>query len=224
RQGAAAVIIGGRRMPKIDETAVQIRQMGVESMPIQIDISKSDSVKNAFELIVDKFGKIDVLVNGGGVCLMTPFDKINVEEWDLIMQTNLFGTFICTQKAIEIMVAKKVKGSIVNISSIAGKVGGLAVGAHYAASKAGIICVTMSAAKYAAKFGIRVNAVAPGPIANDMTCEWDPNMKDKLIKTIPLGEFGRSEDVAEAIVFLASSKARYITGETIDVNGGALMD
>ena len=224
KNGAQAVIVAGRRLEKLQEVADEIGALGVEAMTVQTDVTKPESVDGCLSAVADRYGCMVVLVNSGGICLNTPFNHITPVEWDRVMQTNLWGTFYFTQKAIDLMVARGVKGSIVNVTSIAAKMGAGAVGAHYAASKAGISNVTISAARYAARFGIRVNAVAPGPIGTDMTADWDKDMSAKLVKTIPFRSFGRTEDVAEMIAFLASAKAGYITGEIIDINGGAFMD
>ena len=141
------------------------------------------------------------------------------------MKINAFGTLYTNQKAIESMIRTGTKGNVVNVTSIAAKTGAGAVGVDYSASKAAIVNITVSAATYAARYGIRVNAVAPGPIATKMTDVWDPKMCAKLVKTIPLGrKFGEPDDISEAIIFLASDKAKYISGEILDVNGAAYCD
>lgn len=225
QNGAKTVILGGLYSEEVQEVAEKIDQLGCSAMAMQVDVTKPESVDHCLKTIKDQYGCIDILINTAGVCLNTPFNKISPQEWDWVLRTNTFGTFYSNQKVIELMVENGIKGSIVNVSSIAAKTGAGAVGAHYAASKAAIINLTISAATYAARYGIRVNAVAPGPIVTDMTAEWDKTMCAKLLKTIPLGRtFGKVEDVAEAIVFLAGSKAKYISGEILDVNGGAYMD
>ncbi|KKM09126.1 hypothetical protein SY88_20505 [Clostridiales bacterium PH28_bin88] len=222
--GADAIVLGDINKDKLNQVAEEIRELGAEATTIEMDVSDPVSVENGFELIQAKYQKIDVLVNSAGICLVTPFNEITVAEWNSVMNTNLLGTFLCCQEAIKNMAAHGIKGAIVNISSIAGKVGGQAAGAHYAASKAGVNCLTFAAARHAAKYGIRVNAVAPGPIDTDMTKVWDVEVKTRLSANTPLGHFGKAQDVAEAIFFLASSKASHITGEVLDINGGALMD
>ena len=224
KNGAKAVIIGGRRIDKLQAAAKELSQSGCQVLTVAVDVSQSDSVDSCIALIKERFGCIDVMINSGGVCFNTPFNKISVDEWNTVIQTNLFGVFYCMQQAMGLMVEQGVKGSIVNVSSMAAKLGGGVVGAHYAASKAGVTNLTLSAATFGARYGIRVNAVTPGLIATDMTDVWDKDLSSKLVKTVPLRAFGQAEDVAEAIMFLASSKAKYITGEVLDINGGAYMD
>lgn len=224
QSGAKTIIIGDINDEKLKTATADLRTTGVEVIGIKIDVSCFDSINKGFQQINEKCDGIDVLVNSAGICAVTPFNKITVDEWEQIIKVNLSGTFMCCQKAIQMMVERKIKGSIINLSSIAGKVGGIFSGAHYAASKAGVNCLTMSAAKFAAPYGIRVNAIAPGPIETEMTRDWDANIKNVLVQSIPLKRFGNADDVAKAIIFLAGSDASYITGEILDVNGGALTD
>ncbi|MEW6622667.1 MAG: SDR family NAD(P)-dependent oxidoreductase [Bacillota bacterium] len=224
KKEAAAVIISDINDFKLADTGREIAGYGTETFTLNMDVGNPQRVNECFQEVLNKYGRIDVLVNCAGICKTTPFNEITPEEWNEMMRVNLLGTFLCCQRAVESMAAAGIKGSIVNVSSIAGKVGGLAAGAHYSASKAGVSCLTLSAARYAAKFGIRVNAVAPGPIDNDMTRDWPEEAKARLCSATPLGRFGASEEVAEAIIFLAGSGASHITGEILDVNGGAFMD
>ncbi len=166
---------------------------------------------------------MDILINNAGICYLTPFEDITEEEWDKVISVNLKGAFLCSQAVMRAMISQR-WGKIVNIASLAGKVGGILVGAHYSASKAGIICLTKSLAKRMAPYGVNVNAVAPGQIKTKMTDDWPENEKEKLRRSIPRGHFGGPEDVAETVLFLVSDRARFITGEIIDVNGGIFMD
>lgn len=224
QQKPKAIVIADIEEEKLQQTAAEIEGYGVEVLSLAMDVGNHKSIDAVFKTIKDRYEKIDILVNSAGICRETPFNEITVEEWNSLMDINLLGTFLCCQKAIKMMIDNKIKGAIVNISSIAAKVGGLAAGAHYSASKAGVSCLTISAARYAGQFGIRVNAVAPGPIDNQMTKGWKEDVKKRLCTNTPLGCFGQSEQVAEAILFLASEKADYIMGEILDVNGGAYMD
>jgi 3-oxoacyl-[acyl-carrier protein] reductase len=154
---------------------------------------------------------------------MIPILDIEVAEWDKIMAVNLRGVFLMCREAFKIMKEKR-SGKIISIASAAAKTGGAAAGAHYSASKAGVICFTKSLAIQAAPFKINVNAVCPGPISTEITEAWGDETNRAFAQNIPWKEYGRPEDVANAICFLASNKARYITGEMLDVNGGLIMD
>jgi 3-oxoacyl-[acyl-carrier protein] reductase len=162
-------------------------------------------------------------VNNAGIFKMTPILEIELDEWERIMAVNLRGTFLMSREAFRIMKEQR-SGTIISIASAAGKIGGLVAGAHYAASKAGIICFTKSLALQAAMYRINVNAVCPGPTKTEMTADWGEEVNRAVAEKIPWKEYGRPEDVAEAVGFLASDRARYITGEILDVNGGFVMD
>jgi NAD(P)-dependent dehydrogenase (short-subunit alcohol dehydrogenase family) len=148
---------------------------------------------------------------------------ITPEEWDRLLAVNLRSTFFCSQQALRSMCPRGY-GKIVNLASAAGKLGGVAVGAHYSASKAAIICLTKSLALYAAPYRVNVNCVCPGPTATAMTDAWGDRINSAFAERIPFKRYGTPEEVSEAICFLASDRAGYITGETMDVNGGLVMD
>ena len=175
------------------------------------------------ESVNEEFGRVDILVNNAGICSLTGIEDLSEEEWDEMLNINLRGVFFCSQAVTPIM-KKQGHGKILNMASLAGKVGGVVVGAHYAASKAGVICLTKSFAKALAPYGINVNALAPGPIDTAMTQVWPQEMRENFAKQTPLGRFAQTEDLTEAALFLLSDGARHITGEILDVNGGLLMD
>jgi 3-oxoacyl-[acyl-carrier protein] reductase len=189
---------------------------------IRGDITDQDFINHLFDQIMIKEGRIDILVNNAGIYLRTPVKDITKAEWERIMDINLTSVFLLTQKVIDVMMKQK-SGSIVSLASIAGKVGGLIAGAHYAASKAAIECLTKSLAKTAAPYGVRVNAVAPGVIDTSMQDGVPPEQMDFLLKNIPLGRLGTPKEVADLILFLASNLSSYITGQNINVNGGTYM-
>jgi len=204
-------------------TVNDIKNQGFAASVVRMDVSCGEEVKRVFKNILNKFTRIDILINNAGICSLIPIEDITEEEWDRIMNVNLKGTFLCSQAVLKPMMNQK-SGKIVNIASIAGKVGGILTGAHYSASKAGVICLTKSLALRLAPYKINVNAVAAGPIKSQMTDTFPPDKRAKLAQSIPLGGFGEPQDVANAVLFLVSNKAKYITGEILDVNGGLLMD
>jgi 3-oxoacyl-[acyl-carrier protein] reductase len=200
-----------------EETTSKILEKGSQAISIKIDISKSEDVDKAVDTVLKSFGKIDILVNCAGICQIRNFDDLTENEWDKMLSINLKGTFLMCQRVLKEM-KKNRYGKIVNLGSLAGEVGGIYVGANYAASKAGVICLTKSIAKNAAPYNINVNSVSPGFINTEMTKDfgYDP-------KTVPLGRIGTPEEVADVILFLCSDASRYITGANIDVNGGVFM-
>ncbi|MFH0795527.1 MAG: glucose 1-dehydrogenase [Candidatus Omnitrophota bacterium] len=214
------VDIDEKRLKRVGREAEKI---GSEVLLLKADISSPEDRERIVKTTLDKFKRIDLLVNNAGLCSRKSICEISDSKWDQIMEVNLKGTFFLSQKVLIIMKKQK-RGKIVNIASLAGKIGGIAVGADYAASKAGIISLTKSLAKEAGPYGINVNCVCPGVIRTRMTSSLPKKVIEGYKKAIPLGRIGSPEDVANAVLFLASEKADYITGEILDVNGGLLMD
>ena len=169
-------------------------------------------------------GSVSSLVNNAGVCPYTPADEISVAEWNTVLEINARGTFLMLRGALPLLRASTGDRSIVNISSIAGQVGGIATGVHYAASKAAILAITRSYARLLAGEGIRVNAVTPGPITTPVTEQLGSDSRDKLALRVPLGRFGVPEEVAPTVCLLALPGSSFTTGATYDVNGGVRID
>ena len=213
----AKVVVVDLNKKGVEDTFLKIKKRGSETIFIKADVSKKEEVESIVNITENNFGKIDILVNCAGICQIRDIEEITEQEWDKMMSVNLKGTFFMCQFVLKEM--KKYKeGKIVNLGSIAGEVGGIMVGANYAASKAGIICLTKSLAKYSAPYNININSVSPGFINTEMTknFKYDPD-------TVPLGRIGTPEEVSDVILFLCSDAARYITGSNIDVNGGIYM-
>jgi Dehydrogenases with different specificities (related to short-chain alcohol dehydrogenases) len=186
-------------------------------LAIQADVSSEVDAGKVFEKAADSIGGIDILVNSAGICKLADLYTLTMEQWDRTMNINLKGTFLFSREALKVMKIQK-RGKIINVASQAGKIGGLIVGPDYPASKAGVLCLTKTLAKAAAPYNINVNSVAPGLIGTEMTKDF--GYDESLV---PLGRIGSPEEVADAILFLASDMSRYITGACIDVNGGMTM-
>lgn len=201
--------------------AEKLSGAGCTALAYAADVSDETQVRKMISSVLQEWGRIDVLVNNAGICPMTPMDEITVAEWDRVLAINLKGTFLCSQAVVGAMRAQG-SGKIINIASSAGQMGGIAVGVHYSASKAGILGLTKSLARILAP-EIQVNAVSPGTTESEMTRSWDDAALDKIIRQIPAGRLGRPSDTAAAVLFLASDEAGFITGQTLSVNGGLLM-
>jgi 3-oxoacyl-[acyl-carrier protein] reductase len=199
------------------KTADALRARGFRAAPVEVDVARKESIDAMVAETLGRFGRIDILVNNAGVLDATPIPEMSVEGWDRLVDIDLRGVHLCSQAVIGVMVKRRY-GRIVNIASLAAHVGGLKVSPNYSAAKAGVICLAKAYARYGARHGVNVNAVAPGFIVTDMTLGRgdDP-------ETVPLGRLGTPEDVANAVYFLASPLSDYVTGHTIDVNGGLLM-
>jgi 3-oxoacyl-[acyl-carrier protein] reductase len=203
------------------KVAEEVRQLGRKAWSHAVDVSDSAAVAAAAEEILKEAGRIDILVNNAGVTRDGLLMRMSDEDWDAVINTNLKGAFTFT-KALTRAFLKQRSGRIINISSVIGLIGN-AGQANYAASKAGLFGFTKSIAREFASRGITVNAVAPGFIETDMTAVLNADLKAELLKKIPLNSFGQAEDIANAVKFLASPAARYITGQALTVDGGMVM-
>jgi len=217
------VVIADLDLTGAKRVAGKISARGLSALPVRTDVSKPDDLDRLVGATLENFGRIDILVNNAGICPRTSFEAISADEWDLVLAINLKSVFLLSQKVFPHMKRNKF-GRIINMASSAGKLGGLQVGAHYSASKAAIICLTKTIAMNGAKFGINANAVCPGVISTRMTLNISREKIRHYKDLIPLGRIGLPEDVANAVLFLASDPASYITGEIMDVNGGFIMD
>ena len=206
-----------------EEVAKEIKSLDRQALAIQVDVSDSKEVNRMVQSVLKKFKRVDILVNNAAIIKRGSIEDLTEEDWDRVMDVNLKGAFNC-MKAVVGTMKKQRYGKIVNISSIAGKIGDLASAPCYGASKAGMTCLAKSLARELASYNINVNVVAPHAIETDMSKEWSEEKRKSIIADIPLGRLGEPEDVAEAVVFLVSDKAKFITGEVLDVNGGCLMD
>lgn len=215
------VVLAARNTGKLEEVAAEIRSKGAEAYVTQLDLGSIDSIKEAFAKAAKEFGRIDILVNNAGITKDGLALRMKKDDWDLVINTNLSGSFFAIQQVLQGMMRER-WGRIVNITSVVGEAGN-AGQANYSASKAGLIGVTKSLAQEMASRGVTVNAVAPGFIETDMTGVLSPEVKEKVLAGIPLKRMGTPEDIAAAVAFLASDAAGYITGHVLDVNGGMYM-
>jgi 3-oxoacyl-[acyl-carrier protein] reductase len=212
--------VDGERLARLRE---EIAARGGQALPVPCDISKSSDVKEMVDQVLKAFGRIDVLVNNAGIIRRGTIETVTEEDWDRVISINLKGTFNCC-KAVVAPMKRQGGGSIVNVSSISGKMGDITSAPGYGPSKAGGDALIKTLARQLARYGIRANAVAPHAIETEMSAQWSEERRREIIAAIPLGRLGRPGDVAQAVLFLASDAASFITGEILDVNGGALMD
>ncbi|MBN2031794.1 MAG: SDR family oxidoreductase [Deltaproteobacteria bacterium] len=222
REGAGVALIDLEKK-RLDSLQSEIRKKGGKALAVACDISKASEVKQMVEQAHKAFGRIDILVNNAGIIRRGTIETVTEEEWDQVIGVNLKGPFNCCKAVVEIM-KNQGYGKIVNVSSVAGKTGDITSAPGYGPSKAGMDALTKTLARHLALYGINVNGVAPHAIETEMSAEWPPEKKKAVIDAIPLKRLGKPEEVAEAILFLVSDSAAFITGEIIDVNGGFLMD
>ena len=225
RAGARVGVNYHKNQAGAKEAVEAIRQAGGEALEIHADVTRKAEVEALAAAVHRKWGRIDILVNNAGDLIARhTLADMTEEYWDQIMALNLKSVFLCTQAVWEEMAGRK-SGCIINVSSIAGRNGGGLGAAAYAAAKGGLLTYTKGLAKELAPYGIRVNGIAPGVIATPYHERYSPpELMAKFVANIPLGRAGTSEDIADVILFLASPAARYILGETVEVNGGMLMD
>ena len=203
------------------KTAKEIEDLGRQSLAFKADVTSSSQVQDMADKILDKFNKIDILINNAGITKDNLLLRMSEEEWDKVIAVNLKGTFVCTKIVSRVMLKQR-SGKIVNLASIIGIMGN-AGQANYAASKAGIIGFTKSVAKELASRNICVNAIAPGFIKTDMTAKLPEEIQKRMLSMIPLARFGEAKDVANLALFLSSESSSYITGQVIQIDGGMLM-
>lgn len=223
KEGARVVV------SDIDETAASATAQSIQedfeviSLSIKTDVRKKSDIDALVKYALDNIGKIDIFINNAGIMYQTKTQDLSEQEWDEVVNVNMRSVFFCCQSVAPIM-EKQRGGGILNMASIAGKIGGIASGAHYAVSKAGVICLTKIFARELAPFGVRVNALAPGPVDTALMHTFPPEIREGFAKSCPLGKVAEVEDIVEAALFLLSDGAKHITGEILDINGGLLMD
>jgi 3-oxoacyl-[acyl-carrier protein] reductase len=201
-----------------EPAAEEIKKMGRQSLAVTVDVSSASDVAGLVEKAIEKFGRIDILVNNAGIARDQLLMRMSDEDWEAVLNVNLKSVFLCTRAVLRHMVKQR-WGRIISISSIVGIVGNPGQ-ANYASAKAGIIGFTKTIAREVGSRGITVNAIAPGFIVSKMTEQLSEEQKGEMLKRIPLGSLGTPRDVAEAVAFLASEEARYITGQVLGVDGG----
>ncbi|SDI89612.1 SDR family NAD(P)-dependent oxidoreductase [Natribacillus halophilus] len=198
----------------------ELKKKAKEAFYVHVNVLDEESVKIMVEKSLDKYGGVDILVNCAGITQREPLEKISIDDWNLMLNVNLRGPYLCTKHVLPVM-KKQHFGRVVNVSSIAAMSGGGFVGtSHYAASKAGIVGFTKATAKESGEYGITANVVAPGPCRTRLSSSWVDEHEAQVANTIPIQRIGEPEDIANTVLFLASAKSNFITGETIAVDGG----
>ncbi|HEX37397.1 MAG TPA: 3-oxoacyl-[acyl-carrier-protein] reductase [Candidatus Cloacimonetes bacterium] len=216
----AQIIIIDIREDAINETVHEMTSKGFKAVGTKCDITSEEEVTKLMKDVYERFGSIDILVNNAGITADTLLIRMSKNDWDNVLNVNLTGTFICTQKVAKYMMKQR-SGKIVNLSSVIGFIGNFGQ-ANYAATKGGIIAFTKSVAKELASRNINVNAIAPGFIKSEMTDKLSEEIQQKYLENIPMKRFGTPEDVAKLALFLCSTYADYITGQTIIIDGGMI--
>ena len=220
-RAGARIVVASNEPEGNEQVAAEIRSAGAEAYPLFLDLSSADSIREAFRRAAGEFGRTEILVNNAGITRDGLAVRMKKEDWDLVMKVNLEGAFLAIQQVLPDMMRQR-WGRIINIASVVGLMGN-AGQVNYVASKAGIIGLTKALAHELASRNITVNAVAPGFIETDMTARLPEEVKQRMLGMIALKRFGRPEDVAAAVRFLASEEAGYITGHVLNVNGGMYM-
>jgi 3-oxoacyl-[acyl-carrier protein] reductase len=217
----ATIAVAARNQEKLNELVTEITANGAQGAAFVLDVTDEEQIKSSIKSAITQFGKVDILVNNAGITRDQLVMRMKRADWDAVLQTNLTSAYLCTQQVTSSMLKQR-WGRIINITSVFGQMG-QAGQANYAASKAGLIGLTMAIARELGSRNITCNAVAPGFIETAMTEVLGEEFKQSAAKQIPLGRVGTVEDVANAVAFLASDEAAYITGHVLNVNGGMLM-
>jgi 3-oxoacyl-[acyl-carrier protein] reductase len=220
--GAGAhVALAARNAEKLAAIVAEVTGAGAEALAVPMDVADADQVKSGFKRVVERFGRLDILVNNAAITRDGLAIRMKLDDWDAVLRTNLTGAHLCAQQALGVMLRQR-SGRIINVTSVVAETGN-AGQSNYVAAKAGLIGLTRALAVEVASRNITVNAVAPGFIVSPMTDPLSDTVKQALLERIPLGRMGTDADVAAAIVFLSSDEAGYITGAVLDINGGLRM-
>jgi len=221
RQGVNVAVNYSGSEAKALEVVEELKALGVQSFAVQCNVSQAEDVQDMVKRVVETFGSVDILVNNAGITRDNLIMRMKEDDWDAVISTNLKGVFNTTKAATRPMMKQR-QGKIINVASVVGIMGN-AGQANYVAAKAGVIGLTKSTARELAPRNITVNAVAPGFITTDMTSELPAEVKEAMLKEIPLARFGQAEDVAQVVAFLASDASAYMTGQVLRVDGGMVM-
>jgi NAD(P)-dependent dehydrogenase (short-subunit alcohol dehydrogenase family) len=218
-EGAQIVIVDVDQQSS-EQLANEIEKVGSKALTLLCDVTKEDQVNQTVETTINRLGAMHILVNNAGIGPLRPLNEISLEEWNKVLAINLTGSFLFIKAAFPHIAKAGNQGRVINMGSLAGQIGGIAVGLHYTASKGGILAVTKQLAKLLAPYRATANSIAPGTTDTPLVQAWPEETKQALIKQIPLGRLALPEDVANAALFLASDEAQFVTGATINVNGG----
>lgn len=218
--GAKVVVNYSRSKEPAEEVVSQISENGSEAIAVQADVSDAEQAQRLIDESIEQFGRIDILVNNAGINRDKTLKKLTIEDWDVVVQTDLNSAFYTVHAALPQMIEQE-SGCIINMSSFIGEAGNVGQ-ANYAAAKAGLLGFTKTAAQELARYGITVNAICPGFIETDMVADIPEEAKEKLLKTVPLGRFGKPEEIARAARYLVED-GDYITGQSLDINGGVYI-
>lgn len=218
-RGAAVAVVDVNAQGALEAA----ESIGPSALGISCDVSHSNSVAAMVEMVIAQLGQVDIVVNNAGVCERVGVEELKEEQWDRTLAINLKGPFLVSKTVIPYM-KQQGSGRIINVASVSGKIGGLMVGLHYTASKGGILALTRGLAREMAPHGITVNAVCPAMVDTEMGGLFKADERETYLKSVPLHRLASAVDVVGAILYLASDAAGYVTGETVDVNGGLLMD
>jgi len=222
-ENGVSLVINGNREQLLNELAAEIEELGQRCLVQVGDISDPAIATKIVKTAIDNFGRIDILVNNAGINMRIPTLDMNLDDWQKVMDVNLNGTLHCCRAVLPLMIEQQY-GKIVNVSSSTAKTPHRNASPSYGASKAGVNYLTQHLALEMAKHNIYVNAVCPGPIETDMSTQWTDEYRQQVLSRIPLGKLGIPQNVADAVLFLASSMSDFITGETININGGTYMN
>lgn len=221
-KAGASVVINDIDLERAEVVSERARKLGVNSGVIQASVGVYEEVEKMIDKVIRDFGQVDILVNNAGITKPSSIEGMTAKDWNEVINIDLTGVFFCCKAVVPIMKSRKY-GRIVNISSVAARTGRIGNGVHYSAAKAGVIGLTMCLAREVGRYGVTVNAVAPGPIYTELTATFPKETWEKLNENLAVGRSGKPEDIANAVLFLASDNAEWITGAVIDVNGGIYM-